>query len=209
MSEDTSRDEVGVDTSRDKVRVAIAAMSAEGMHYCAHVTEALLAERDALRAELESVKVNAAELQELFQQRWRADMRATKQWQAAHEGKELTWPNHVDLVLWLSEQVSTARREAAAAMREAAAHAAYQAASTSEAGFIAVDVIRNLPLPGDDAWTTAQREVAEAMREKAALEAERDITTDPDEAGRSYVVRAGNAEIAAAIRALPLPEEKP
>lgn len=40
-----------------------------------------------------------------FDLRWKADMRAIKAWQAAHPGKELVWPSHVDLVLWLFAQL--------------------------------------------------------------------------------------------------------
>jgi hypothetical protein len=38
-----------------------------------------------------------------FDLRWKADMRAIKLWQKAHPGKELTWPDQTDLVVWLLE----------------------------------------------------------------------------------------------------------
>lgn len=37
--------------------------------------------------------------------RWEADMRAIKRWQAAHPGRELVWPDHADMVVWLLEQL--------------------------------------------------------------------------------------------------------
>ena len=45
-----------------------------------------------------------AELESVFDMRWKADMRAIKMWQAA-TGKTLTWPDHADLCVWLLEQL--------------------------------------------------------------------------------------------------------
>ena len=42
-----------------------------------------------------------AELKQLFDMSWKADQRAIKLWQEAHPGKELVWPDHADLVVWL------------------------------------------------------------------------------------------------------------
>lgn len=42
-----------------------------------------------------------------FDLRWKADMLATKRWHAA-TGRELTWPAHTDLVVWLLEQLEAA-----------------------------------------------------------------------------------------------------
>jgi hypothetical protein len=44
------------------------------------------------------------ELESLFKLRYDADMRAIKMWQDAHPGREDTWPDHADLVVWLMEQ---------------------------------------------------------------------------------------------------------
>jgi hypothetical protein len=41
------------------------------------------------------------ELQDSFDMRWKADMRAIKKWQAANQGNDLVWPDHADLVVWL------------------------------------------------------------------------------------------------------------
>jgi hypothetical protein len=43
-----------------------------------------------------------------FDLRWKADMRAIKRWQADGEGRELTWPDHADLVVWLLEKLERA-----------------------------------------------------------------------------------------------------
>ena len=40
-----------------------------------------------------------------FQIRWEADMRAIKRWQEAHPGRDLVWPDHADLVVWLLDQL--------------------------------------------------------------------------------------------------------
>lgn len=39
-----------------------------------------------------------------FDLRWQADRRAIERWRGKHPGKELTWPDHVDLVIWLGEE---------------------------------------------------------------------------------------------------------
>lgn len=41
------------------------------------------------------------ELQDSFDLRWKADMRAIRKWQAANQGNDLVWPGHTDLVVWL------------------------------------------------------------------------------------------------------------
>lgn len=40
-----------------------------------------------------------------FRLRWDADMRAIKRWQEAGEGRDLIWPDHADLVVWLLELI--------------------------------------------------------------------------------------------------------
>lgn len=44
------------------------------------------------------------ELERYFDLRRSADMRAIKRWQAAGPNRELTWPDHADLVVWLLEE---------------------------------------------------------------------------------------------------------
>lgn len=65
----------------DKIRAAFATLQAE--------RDAAVAERD--------------ELQQTFDLRWDANMRAIRRWQEAHPGNDLVWPDHADLVVWLLE----------------------------------------------------------------------------------------------------------
>ena len=48
-----------------------------------------------------------AELQAVFDLRWKADMRAIKKWQET-TGRELTWPDHADLVVYLMGRLEAA-----------------------------------------------------------------------------------------------------
>lgn len=41
-----------------------------------------------------------------FDLRWNADMRAIKRWQAEEPGRELTWPDHADLCVWLLNRMA-------------------------------------------------------------------------------------------------------
>lgn len=55
-----------------------------------------------------------AEHDEAFKIRWDADMRAIRRWQAEdHPARELTWPDHADLVVWLLSEIE--RKDAALA----------------------------------------------------------------------------------------------
>lgn len=74
-------------------------MSDDWAAYVAQSTNPQVVELDAFLA---GYKAGAG----AFDVRWDADMRAIKRWQAAHPGKELTWPDHADLVVWLLEEYS-------------------------------------------------------------------------------------------------------
>jgi hypothetical protein len=56
------------------------------------------AEEDLAREEL-------TELQYIFKLRWDADRRAIKRWQEAAPGRELVWPDHTDLLVWLLDEL--------------------------------------------------------------------------------------------------------
>ncbi len=61
-------------------------------------------EGDALELACDLITALASDLAEYRQSadlRWRADLRAIAAWQAAGEGRELTWPGHADLCVWL------------------------------------------------------------------------------------------------------------
>ena len=45
------------------------------------------------------------ELEQLFDLRWAADMRAIKAWQIAHPDQPRTWPDHADLGTWCLSRI--------------------------------------------------------------------------------------------------------
>ena len=113
-----------------------------------------------------------------------------------------------ELGAWACDEIdrlrAAARREGAEAMREACAEAVTDALSYSELATTPTKrisaAIRGLPLPDAPNTASAYRRGAEAMREAAARRAA--------EKGRMYAGACTNVgdDIAAAIRALPLPE---
>lgn len=56
------------------------------------------------------VKENA-ELTEVLDMQWKADMRAIKMWQEAHPGNDLVWPDGAKLTVWLMERVDALKGE--------------------------------------------------------------------------------------------------
>lgn len=50
------------------------------------------------------------EEEELFRFRHNADCRAIKRWQSESPGRELTWPDREDLVIWLMDQLEQTRK---------------------------------------------------------------------------------------------------
>lgn len=59
---------------------------------------------------LQEAAESLREHEQSFDLRWNADMRAIKRWREA-TGRELTWPDHADLVVWLLEQLESTKRE--------------------------------------------------------------------------------------------------
>lgn len=51
----------------------------------------------------QSADERLADLEELFDLTWEADMRAVKRWREAHPGNELVMPDRADMVVWLLE----------------------------------------------------------------------------------------------------------
>lgn len=53
------------------------------------------------------------EMEQTFDLRWKADMRAIARWREANPGNELVMPDHADLVVWLMNEVTvlTAERD--------------------------------------------------------------------------------------------------
>jgi pyrroloquinoline quinone (PQQ) biosynthesis protein C len=68
-------------------------------------------ELDRQNAEITKLKVEAEDENRSFALRWNADMRAIKRWQAA-TGRELVWPDHADLCVWLLEQLDAVEENA-------------------------------------------------------------------------------------------------
>ena len=63
-----------------------------------HVEQCLKHPMSALRSQL-------ADLQTTLNMRWDADQRAIARWKAEKPAeRDLTWPDHVDLVVWLAEE---------------------------------------------------------------------------------------------------------
>ena len=82
--------------------------------HCAEM-ERLTAERDALTSDRDGyvqlltndnnkLRAEVSELNELFDARWSADMRAIECWRKVNPGNELVLPDHVELSLWLMEE---------------------------------------------------------------------------------------------------------
>ena len=70
-------------------------------------------ESQAIRiAELEKdfhgAKEARDELQAVFDRCWEADQRAIKEWQEAHPGTDLVWPDRTKMVVWLLEKGNAA-----------------------------------------------------------------------------------------------------
>lgn len=71
-----------------------------------------------LRGEIADLRRELAEYELSFDFNWRSRMEAIKRWQRAHPGKDLVWPDHTDLCVWLMEQFDQERerREKAEAL---------------------------------------------------------------------------------------------
>ena len=66
---------------------------------------AALAAVEVLTAERDEALERAADLDQTFDLRWKANMRAIERWQEAHPGNDLVWPDHADMVVWLLEKM--------------------------------------------------------------------------------------------------------
>lgn len=58
-------------------------------------------------AEVVALTAERDELQQTFDLRYHADLRALKRWRAGHPERELLMPDHADMVVWLLERAST------------------------------------------------------------------------------------------------------
>jgi hypothetical protein len=62
--------------------------------------------------DLETIKAERDDLEQLFELRHKADMRAVDRWRKAHPGNELRMPDHADLVVWLMDELAKLTRKA-------------------------------------------------------------------------------------------------
>jgi hypothetical protein len=61
---------------------------------------------ESLARRITKLEQELSELQETFDIRWNADMRAIKLWQKK-TGRKNVWPDHVDLVVFLMERLES------------------------------------------------------------------------------------------------------
>jgi len=59
---------------------------------------------------IEALEAENAELQRCFDLQWAAQQRAIKRWQEA-TGRDMAWPDHAELILWMLEQIDAADKE--------------------------------------------------------------------------------------------------
>lgn len=147
-----------IDTSKEAVE-RLAACHANEAHAWRSdgAVHELAVRHDTTAALLRAIAAERDESQATFDLRWKADMRAIKQWQAAHPGNDLVWPDHVDLVLWLAERDEAAQAENKR-LREA--HANLDAWATAE-----VRRLKRL-------WTYMQEAAADAGADEPMTAAE-------------------------------------
>lgn len=62
-------------------------------------------EIEALKTEITDLKEEIAELEAIFDLRWKADMRAIERWREGHPERSRVMPDHADMVVWLLEQL--------------------------------------------------------------------------------------------------------
>jgi hypothetical protein len=139
---------------------------------------ALLAERDAARAEVDDLNAT-------FSMMWKADMRAIALWREAHPGNDLVQPDRARMVRWLLDERDALRAQLRGASLDLLA-------------------ANDAPLLHAEA---AYQAGAEAMRRAAQGACQAAFQPAPAmDATAVNAVRAGVALCLATIRALPLPK---
>lgn len=84
-------------------------------HLHQRVARVILSTLQAQAEEIRRLRAEVAELQQTFDLQWESDMRASKVWREAGEGRELTLPDRTNLVMFLFERLEQAERAALAA----------------------------------------------------------------------------------------------
>jgi hypothetical protein len=65
---------------------------------------------NTLKARCAALEQEAQEHRHSFEIRWKADMRAIERWQKEKPGRDLMWPDHTDLLVWLMHELHQAER---------------------------------------------------------------------------------------------------
>lgn len=106
-------DEVSIADQAESIRRAIDRLAHDGNFPIKVLRAALdtVMAFEHLPAEHRRVIEERDDLQRTFDLRWKADQRAIKQWQEAHPGNDLVWPDRCDMVVWLLDQLDEVRKE--------------------------------------------------------------------------------------------------
>jgi hypothetical protein len=71
----------------------------------------LLCIQRSVARNIKVLKAEVADMRATFDLRYNAHMKAIKRWQEDAPGRELAWPDHVDLVVWLLGENDRLRSE--------------------------------------------------------------------------------------------------
>jgi hypothetical protein len=74
------------------------------------VKAASLTENLRLHRQNQTLKQELREMEASFNLRWKADMRATERWRKAGPDRDLTLPDHADLVCWLMSRLAATEK---------------------------------------------------------------------------------------------------
>ena len=107
------------------------------------------------------------ELEQLFDLRWAADMRAIKAWQIAHPDQPKTWPDHADLGTWCLSRIE--KLEAALHEWDALIHHQYTGSREAMSDMQYAAQITAALLHGEAPWPETRIEKLEAALDEAAF----------------------------------------
>src|SRR5438477_8321616 len=64
-----------------------------------------LVDAEFIATRLDMYRKQAADYERTFNLQWDADQRAIKQWQEAHPGNDMVWPDRCNMVAWLLDKL--------------------------------------------------------------------------------------------------------